>query len=57
MQMPREQWASCSGVPAMVRNLIQEREAVLAFVHTIVDEVRTVLHLLLSCMLWPMMRA
>ena len=42
LQVPREQWHSCKGVPAMVRNLVQEREAVLAFMHTVCDEVRVV---------------
>jgi hypothetical protein len=39
LQVPRDQWHTCKGVPAMVRNLVQEREAVLAFVHTVCDEV------------------
>jgi hypothetical protein len=38
-QVPKEQWHTVAAVQAMVDNLAAEREAVVAFLHTIVDEV------------------
>lgn len=41
LQVPKEQWHTVAAVQAMVDNLAAEREAVVAFLHTIVDEVLT----------------
>jgi hypothetical protein len=40
LQVPKEQWHTVAAIQAMVDNLAAEREAVVAFLHTIVDEVR-----------------
>lgn len=39
LQVPRDQWHKVAAVQAMVSNLAAEREAVVAFLHTIMDEV------------------
>lgn len=40
LQVPRAQWHTVGAVQAMVTNLAAEREAVVGFLHTLIDEVR-----------------
>jgi hypothetical protein len=42
LQVPRAQWHSVAAVQAMVMNLAAEREAVVGFLHTVIDEVRAI---------------
>jgi hypothetical protein len=42
LQVPRVQWHTVAAVQAMVNNLAAEREAVVGFLHTLIDEVRQV---------------
>lgn len=39
LQVPRAQWHTVAAVQAMVNNLAAEREAVVGFLHTLIDEV------------------
>jgi len=39
LQVPRAQWHTVAAVQAMVNNLAAEREAVVGFTHTLIDEV------------------
>jgi hypothetical protein len=39
LQVPRVQWHTVAAVQAMVNNLAAEREAVVGFLHTLIDEV------------------
>jgi hypothetical protein len=39
LQVPREQWHKVAAVQAMVANLAAERDAVVAFLHHVMDEV------------------
>lgn len=39
LQVPRAQWHTVAAVQAMVMNLAAEREAVVGFLHTVIDEV------------------
>lgn len=39
LQVPRAQWHTVGAVQAMVTNLAAEREAVVGFLHTLIDEV------------------
>lgn len=39
LQVPRDQWHRVAAVQGMVANLSAERDAVVAFLHTIMDEV------------------
>lgn len=40
LQVPRAQWHTVAAVQAMVMNLAAEREAVVGFLHTVINEVR-----------------
>lgn len=39
LQISKDQWHMCGTVKSVIRNLAQEREAVLSFLYTVCDEV------------------